>query len=104
MLNHDQRSRLRLTKAMSGCSRQEALDALEKNFWDTSMASEWIHRVKEDPTVSLEEFHAAYEKARSQSAKMPDDRYDLESSGKANPNRRARRQAEKEKKNPKTRK
>ena len=101
MLNQDQRSRLKLLRTMSGNtgSRKEAKKALIDNYWDTSMALEWIHLKKENPEASLEEFHKSYDIARSKAAVLPSDRYDLGNSA-VKPNRQQRR-AEKKAKNKK---
>lgn len=99
MLNQDQRGRLKLLRTMAGntCSKKEAKQALQDNFWDTSMALEWIHQKKENPEASLEEFHKSYDIARSKAAVLPSDRYDLGTSG-SKPNRQQRRAAKKSKK------
>ena len=77
--------------------QKEEIEALENNFWDTSMAFEWLKKKEEDPEASLEEFHKAYDQARSKAAVLPQDRYDL-SSNNAKPNRKARRAERKKKK------
>lgn len=78
---------------MSGntCTRKEAKEALEANFWDTSMALEWMQLKKKNPEASLEEFQKSYDVARSKAAALPADRYDLGISSKGNPNRQQRR-------------
>ena len=90
MLNKDQRERLSLlhSRCHDEFKRKEELKALEDNFWDTSMAYEWLRTSKENPSASLEEFHSAYDQARSKAAVLPQDRYDLASSN-AKPNRSA---------------
>lgn len=99
MLTSDQRQRLTLLRTMGEWERKDALKALEDNFWDTSMANEWLKRIQVDPEASLEEFHKEYETARQKSASyMPEDRYDLEPSKKATASNRAARRAEKKKK------
>lgn len=104
MLNKDQRQRLSLLRGMCKTSRKEAIDALEKNYWDTSMASEWLKLVSVEPDASLEEFQKKFEEARSKVHEMPADRYDLQDS-KRMPNRAERRAAMKsEKKNAKKKK
>ena len=97
MLNHDQRQRVSLLKTMRQCSRKEAIEALEKNFWDTSMASEWIKLSQENSDLTLEAFHQKYDEARSKVAELPSDRYDLQDSNRK-PNRAERRAAKKNKK------
>ena len=97
MLNHDQRQRVSLLKTMRQCSRKEAIEALEKNFWDTSMASEWIKLFQENSDLTLEAFHQKYDEARSKAAELPSDRYDLQDSNRK-PNRAERRAAKKNKK------
>ncbi len=101
MLNSDQRERLKLLRSMAGesCTKKEAKEALELNYWDTSMALEWIHKKKENPDASLEDFHRSYDIARSKAAVLPSDRYDLTPNG-VKPNRQQRR-AEKKKKSKK---
>ena len=99
MLNKDQRERLALLRSMGKgeFKRKEEIEALENNFWDTSMAFEWLKKKEEDPEASLEEFHKAFDQARSKAAVLPQDRYDL-SSNNAKPNRKARRAERKKKK------
>ncbi len=99
MLNSDQRGRLKLLRSMAGesCTKKEAKEALELNFWDTSMALEWIHLKKENSEASLEEFHKSYDIARSKAAVLPSDRYDLGTNG-VKPNRQQRRADKKNKK------
>lgn len=105
MLNKDQRERLSLlhSRCQDEFKRKEELKALEDNFWDTSMAYEWLRTSKENPSASLEEFHSAYDQARSKAAVLPQDRYDLASSN-AKPNRSARRAERKKEKKQKKRK
>ncbi len=99
MLSKDQRERLSLlhSRGNGEFKRKEEIQALEDNFWDTSMAYEWLNKKKEDPMASLEDFHKAYDLARSKAAVLPTDRYDLGSNN-AKPNRKARRAEKKQKK------
>ena len=98
MLNQDQRQRLSLLKSMSQRTKKECLEALEANFWDTSMAFEWIKKKDTDPNASLEDFHSQYDIARSKAAVLPDDRYDIDNSNKGGATNRAARRAQKKNK------
>ena len=96
MLTSDQRSRLSLLRKMGKCTRKEGIEALEKNNWDSSMAFEWLKLQKEGSPITLEEFQKSYEEARSKSAVLPQDRYDIPNTKKEEaPNRRARRAQQK---------
>lgn len=96
MLNKDQRQRLSLMKTMGHFSKKEAIEALELNDWDTSMAFEWTKYKQRNPEGSIEEFHAEYQKALEKSVELPQDRYDVTDSN-VKPNRQARRAAKKNK-------
>lgn len=99
MLTSDERRRLNLVCTMGSWKRKDALNALRDNFWDTSMAVEWLKLSSEDPNADIEKFHQDYEQARAKSASaMPVDRYDLESNKKGGSNRAARRAEKKKKK------
>ena len=100
MLNKDQKQRLSLLRSMIECTKKEALDALEQNFWDSAMALKWLRLQRENAETSLDEFHQKYDEARQKSAVLPQDRYDIPNSKKveAPSNRQARRAAKKNKK------
>ncbi len=97
MLTKDQKERLSLLKTMNGgeISKKEAIEALEKNFWDTAMAFEWLKRKQNNDEISLDEFHQNYEEARKKAVVLPSDRYDTPNDNKAPSNRRQRRAAKK---------
>ncbi len=99
MLTKDQRERLSLLKTMKGeeVSRKDAIDALEKNYWDTAMAFEYLKRKEQDGEVDLESFHAQYDDARKKAVVLPGDRYDTGSDGKSAPANRSQRRAAKRK-------
>lgn len=101
MLTKDQKERLSLLRSMAGedISKKEAIEALQLNYWDTAMATEWLRKKKENIEISLEDFHKSYEEARQKAIVLPSDRYDLGNSKTSVPqNRRQRRAAKKEKK------
>lgn len=77
MLSSDQRSRLSLLRTLAKCKTKEAKEALMDNYWDTSMALEWMRYRAEHEDADLDEFHALYEKAKDEAAKLPVDRYDV---------------------------
>ncbi len=92
MLSSDQRGRLSLLRSLAQVEKKEALEALENNYWDTSMAFEWIKCKRENPDANLEEFHTSYQKAKDEAFVLPADRYDLNnSSKKTGSNRQSRR-------------
>ena len=98
MLNQDQKQRVTLLRSMIECTKKEAIEALEKNFWDTSMAVGWLRKIRNNEEVDIEQFHSEYEEARKKSAALPQDRYDIPNSTKVIENRQARRAAKKKKK------
>lgn len=101
MLTKDQKDRLSLLRTMVGddISKKEAIEALEANYWDTAMATEWLKKKEAKEEITLEEFHESYEKAREKAVVLPSDRYDLGNNTKAVPqNRRQRRAAAKQSK------
>lgn len=101
MLTKDQKERLSLLKSMNGdeISKKDAIDALEKNFWDTAMAFEYLKRKKDNEDFNLEEFHSQYDEARKKAVVLPSDRYDLSNDKKGGAmNRKQRRAAKKNKK------
>lgn len=102
MLNKDQRERLSLLKTMKGdeISRKDAIDALEKNYWDTAMAFEYLKMKESGNEVDLDSFHAQYDEARKKAVVLPSDRYDTGNDSKSAPqNRSQRRAAKKNRKN-----
>lgn len=101
MLNKDQRNRLSLLKTMAGdeLTRKEGIKALEENYWDTAMALEWLKLKRENPEASLDEFHKTYDIARQHAAVLPQDRYDLNTSGGKSNRKQRRAEMKKAKKN-----
>lgn len=100
MLTKDQKERLSLLRTMisEDIPKKDALEALEKNYWDTAMAKEWLSKKEEG--ISLEDFHSSYDEARNKAVILPSDRYDVPTSKKNEgpTNRKQRRAAKKEKK------
>ena len=94
MLTLDQRGRVSLLKSLAHCEKKEAVEALENNFWDTSMAFEWMKYRSEHPEANLEEFHTLYQKAKDEAAVLPVDRYDLNNSNKKTGSNRQSRRAQ----------
>lgn len=94
MLSSDQKSRLSLLRTLAKCKTKEAKEALMDNYWDTSMALEWMRYRAEHENADLDEFHTLYEKAKDEAAKLPVDRYDVSDSKKTlTANRQHRRAA-----------